>query len=103
MAKVKIEWSVDARLDLFDILEFYLERNGSPTYSIKLNRSINKNIQHLSQNPFLGIQTDYESVRTLISGEYQIIYEIIEDIILIVMVWDLRRNPEEKNLERRVR
>jgi plasmid stabilization system protein ParE len=103
MAKFKIEWSVDARLDLFDILEFFLKRNGSSAYSIRLNKSINKNIQHLSKNPFLGIQTDYESVRTLISGEFQIIYEIIEDTILIIMVWDLRRNPEEKNLGRRVR
>jgi len=88
---------------LFDILEFFLKRNGSSSYSIKLNKSINKNIQHLSKNPFLGVQTDYESVRALILGEFQIIYEIIEDTILIVMVWDLRRNPEEKLLGRRVR
>ena len=27
MAKYKIEWSIEARLDLIDILEYYIERN----------------------------------------------------------------------------
>ena len=37
MAKYKIEWSIEARLDLIDILEYYLERNKSVVYSNKLN------------------------------------------------------------------
>jgi hypothetical protein len=37
MAKRKIEWSVDAKLDLYNILNFYIERNGSAIYSKKLN------------------------------------------------------------------
>jgi plasmid stabilization system protein ParE len=36
MAKYKIEWSIEARLDLIDILEYYIERNKSATYSKKL-------------------------------------------------------------------
>jgi len=103
MAKFKIEWSSEARSDLYNILEFYLERNGTPTYSRKLRSTISKHIKHLSQNPNLGFKTNCESVRTLISGEFQIIYEIIDQTILIVMIWDLRRNPKERNLAKRVR
>lgn len=33
MAKYKIVWSVEARLDLIDILEFYIIRNKSAFYS----------------------------------------------------------------------
>ncbi len=31
MAKFKIEWSIEARLDLLDILEFYINQNGTTT------------------------------------------------------------------------
>jgi len=29
MVKFKIEWSIEARLDLLDILDFYVSRNKS--------------------------------------------------------------------------
>jgi plasmid stabilization system protein ParE len=44
MAKFKIEWSVEARSDLIDILDFYIKRNKSNVYSIKLNAEINGSI-----------------------------------------------------------
>ncbi|MBN2778210.1 MAG: hypothetical protein JXR36_11235 [Bacteroidales bacterium] len=49
MAKYKIEWSTDAKSDLFDILDFYIQRNKSATYSKKLNveiqcRLVKKNV-----------------------------------------------------------
>ena len=103
MAKFKIEWSVDARLDLLDILEFYFKQNGTATYSIKLNSEINKSIRLLSKNPTLGILTNYDSVRTFIKGDYQIIYEIFDQLILIVMIWDCRRDPNDKVIGNRIK
>ena len=103
MVKFKIDWSIEARLDLLDILEFYIKQNDTATYSIKLNSEINKSIKLLSKNPFFGIQTDYDSVRALISGNYQIIYEIFDKLIIIIMVWDCRRDPEDKVIDRRIK
>jgi len=103
VAKFKIEWSVDARLDLMDILEFYFKQNGTVTYSIKLNSEINKSIRLLSKNPSLGILTNYDSVRTFIKGDYQIIYEIFDQLILIVMIWDSWRNPKDKVVGNRIK
>ena len=103
MAKYKIEWSTDAKSDLVDILEFYVERNESKAYSKKLNNDINKNIKLLSNNPFLGTKTDYDFVRALITGDYQIIYEIFDQLILIVMIWDCRRAPNDKKVGRRIK
>jgi toxin YoeB len=96
MVRIKVEWSLEARLDLIDILEFYIKRNGNSIYSRKLNVLINKTIRLLVKNPFLGKQTDDPSIRAMITGDYQIIYELAEKSILIVMIWDCRRDPEEK-------
>lgn len=103
MVKFKIEWSVDARLDLIDILEFYIKQNGTATYSIKLNSEINKTVKLLSKNPALGINTNYESVKTFVNGNFQIIYEVFDQLILIIMIWDCRRNPEEKKIGIRIK
>jgi len=103
MAKFKIEWSPEAKGDLMDVLEFYINRNGSATYSKKLHAKIGKSVKHIAKNPKLGIQTNYHSVRSLITDEYQIIYEIFDQVILIVMLWDCRRNPEDKIIETRIK
>ena len=74
MAKFKVEWSVEARLDLLDILEFYLKRNGTSLYSRKLNKLINEGIRLISKNPLIGVQSDISDARALITGDYQINY-----------------------------
>jgi plasmid stabilization system protein ParE len=51
MARYKIEWSIEARLDLLDILGFYIERNKSAAYSNKLNTKIVRSIKLIGQNP----------------------------------------------------
>lgn len=102
MAGRKIEWSSDAKDDLLDILNFYIERNKSNTYSIKLNNKINKSLQQIAKNPVLGIKTEFDSVRALIVSDYQIIYEIFEQLILVIMIWDCRRNPDDKKIGKRI-
>jgi plasmid stabilization system protein ParE len=101
MARFKIEWSLEARKDLIDILEFYITRNSSADYSTKLNSKINKSIRLLSQNPFLGVKTDDSDIRALITSDYQIIYEIFDKLLLILMIWDCRRDPEDKVIDLR--
>jgi len=101
MVRFKVEWSLEARLDFIDILEFYIKRNGNSIYSRKLYVVINKIIKLLASNPYLGKKTDDPSIRVLVTGDYQIIYEITEKMILIVMIWDCRRDPEDKIISSR--
>ncbi len=103
MVQRKIIWSVEARLDLFDILDFYIKRNGSAVYSKKLNLRFQKSVQLISKNPFIGSQTDFDLVLTLINDEYQIVYEILDQFILIILIWDCRRNPEDKRIGTRLK
>jgi len=103
MAKLKIEWSIEARLDLLDILDFYIIRNKSTAYSKKLNSKINNNVKLIAKQPFIGTQTGIDTVRALITGDYQIIYEILDNTILISMIWDCRRDPEDKIIDSRIK
>jgi len=98
MAKLKIEWSIEARLDLIDILDFYIHRNGTSLFSKKLYTQIKQGISLIAKNPLIGVQTEFPDARALITGDYQIIYEIKGTVILIVMIWDSRRNPEDKRI-----
>lgn len=78
MAKFEIEWSLEAKEDLIDILEFYFERNQSNSYSFKLHNEIQESIELLRMYPLLGLRTDYDNVRYLIKRNYQILYEIFK-------------------------
>ncbi|MDB4582446.1 type II toxin-antitoxin system RelE/ParE family toxin [Draconibacterium sp.] len=103
MAKRKIEWSKGAKNDLFTILNFYIERNGATTYSIKLNNRFDKSLQLIAKYPNIGTETDYDSVRALITGDFQIIYEVFDQLILVIMLWDCRRNPDDKKIGERMK
>lgn len=103
MAKYKIEWSTDAKSDLFEILDFYIQRNKSATYSKKLNTEISKSINLISRNPLIGTKTNYNTVRALITGDYQVIYEIFDQLLLIIMIWDCRQDPDDKRIGKRIK
>jgi toxin YoeB len=94
MAKRKIVWSSKAKFDLFQILEYFYIRNGSKTYSIKLNSKIRTAVRLLSNHPFLGLQSDVESVRVLVEGDYAIFYQVDKETIRITTIWDCRQNPD---------
>ena len=94
MAKRKIVWSAIAKIDLLQILEYFYIRNGSKTYSVKLNSKIRRAIRLLSNHPFLGLQSDVENVRALVEGDYAIFYQVDKETIRITTIWDCRQNPD---------
>lgn len=95
MAHRKIIWSYRAKIKRYEILEFYIKRNGSNTYSIKLNKKINSNLKLLETQPSLGIKTDIEGVRGLIIKDLTIYYEIFDEKIIVHTIWDCKQNPND--------
>jgi len=95
MAQRKIIWSHRAKIKLQEILNFYIDRNTSATYSKKLYKKINKEIKLLANHPNLGFKTDDESIRGLIIDNYILFYEVNSDKIIIHTVWDCHKNPED--------
>ncbi len=100
MAKRKITWSNRAKIKLFQILEFYIERNKSKTYSKKLYSKFNKELSILKEQPEIGIKTDLDSVRGLIVDEFILFYEIYSDKIIVHSVWDCRQNPDDLTINK---
>ena len=96
MAKVKIIWSKLAQEDLKEILTYWIERNGTKTYSRELFQQIKIKVNLIAKNNFIGRPTDEENTRVLVSGNYLIFYEVTEKWIEIQQIWDSRRNPEER-------
>jgi plasmid stabilization system protein ParE len=96
MAKRKIVWSNRAKKRLYEILDFYIIRNKSRTYSNKLQRLINKEVRLLIKQPDLGLKTTEDTTRGLIIGDYIVYYEVSEDKIIIHTIWDSRQNPDNK-------
>ena len=95
MARRKIIWSHKAKIKLTEILDFYIDRNKSKTYSIKLHKQIQKNVRLLIKQPNLGIKTNDENIRALIIGEYIVFYEVAKDFVIVHTLWDCRQNPKD--------
>jgi toxin YoeB len=96
MAKRKIVWSNRAKIRLFAILDFYIVRNNSKTYSIKLQKLISKEVNLLLKQSDLGLKTSEDTIRGLIIENYIVYYEITDDKIIIHTIWDSRQNPDSK-------
>ena len=96
MAKRKIVWSNRAKIRLFAILDFYIVRNNSKTYSIKLQKLISKEVNLLLKQSDLGLKTSEDTIRGLIIENYIVYYEITDDKIIIHTIWDSRQNPDNK-------
>ena len=75
MAK-RIIWTDRADKAFTKILEFYVERNGSKTYSRKLNKEVQILLSVISKQPHIWIKTEKEGFRVFIRGNYKIFYEV---------------------------
>jgi plasmid stabilization system protein ParE len=62
----KIKWSIRARQERLEILEYWANRNKSKVYSAKLSREFLDNIDLLPKAPYIGKSIQIENVRFLI-------------------------------------
>jgi len=97
MAK-EVRWSLRADQERIDILDYWVNRNKSPTYSIKLANQFNEKIAKLAIHPDLGIATNQPYIKIKIVENYSVYYKIASDHIEIITIWDNRRNPKKLKL-----
>jgi len=84
MAVRKVIWSRTAYLQRKSILFFWVERNKSNTYSLKLLKQTKLATQQLAKLPFIGKNTDIENIRVYVMGNYKIYYSFTETEIQVV-------------------
>ena len=93
MAKRKVIWSLRAHQDRLEILEYWIKRNKSKTYSEKLYSLINSSVELIAEHPEIGRTTDEPGVRLKIVRDYYLVYEDDGEYLNILAIWDTRQNP----------
>ena len=97
MAK-RLIWTSRADSIFSSILEYYISKTGSKTYSRKLNQEIAGITRLIQKQPYIGHPSEYESIRYLIHNNYKIFYEVTEYETVIHLVWDSRQSPDNLSL-----
>lgn len=95
MADKEVIWSNRANAELTEILQFYIQRNKSNTYSLKLLEEIDSMIEKIVRHNFIGRLTKDGNARVVILKAYLIFYDIRSTEIHILSIWDSRQNPEK--------
>ena len=90
----KIVWTEKANIERLRILQFWIDNNKSKVFSLKLNKLFISAIRDLSKKPTIGRKTEFENVRVKIVREYLILYEILRQDLVILSVWDGRRDKK---------
>lgn len=91
---LKVIWSENAKNELFDIVQFWNNKNQSTAYTDKLIFHIEIGINLIKNNPNLGVKSNFENVRMrLILKNYYLIYEFKDSKVVILQFWDVRLNP----------
>ena len=91
----RVIWAELAIDDKFHILHYWDKRNKSKKYSIKLNGLLKNAANVVGNYPFMGKKTEVPNIRIKIVKDYFLVYEIVKDKILILRIWDTRRNPNK--------
>ena len=95
MAERKIIWTKTADIQLVGVLQFWLERNKSNTYSKKLLRLVTDRTKEIAKTPFMYKSTDFKDVRVASLGNFSIYYKNTEKAIIITAFWDNRQDPRK--------
>ena len=98
MAK-QIVWTHTAQIERKEILEYWIKRNKTKTFSIKLNKLFISALKDVSKNPFIGRKTDVQNVRAKIVRDYLLFYEVTTEFIYVLSVWDTRRDSSSRLLK----
>ncbi len=91
----QIIWSEKAAFERKEILAYWIARNKSNSYSLKLNILFSKTVQLIAEFPHLGMETDEPNVMVRVVKVYLVFYEVIDKKLFILTIWDGRRNPQK--------
>jgi plasmid stabilization system protein ParE len=93
MAPKKIIWTETAARQRSSILEYWLQRNKSNTYPLKLLRLSNEKANQIAANPLLYKAADFPETRVATMGHFSLFYKITDTEIIITAFWDNRQDP----------
>lgn len=95
MAKRNVVWTKTADLQFVGVLEYWVKRNKSNSYSKKLVRLVSERTRQIARNPFSYKSTDFKDIRVASMGNFSIYYKITDEQIIITAFWDNRQDPKK--------
>lgn len=81
MDQKEVIWSIKAKEEFYTILDFYINRNGSPAYSLKLLSDSENITELLKNNYYLGRLTENRITRVIVKDAYLIFMKRILIVI----------------------
>ncbi len=98
MAKRNVIWTKTADIQFVGILEYWVNRNKSNTYSKKLVKLVAQRTKQIAEKPLIYKATDYKDIRVASLGNFSIYYKTSQKSIIITAFWD-NRQDQKKLLE----
>lgn len=87
-------WQPRAKAELFEILEFYQNRNGSSKYGERVFEQMVHRLSFIGENWQFGERVNKENVRRTIVEHFALYYLITPESVDILSVRDARRKPK---------
>lgn len=95
MAKRNVIWTKTADLQFIGVLEYWVKRNKSNTYSTKLVKLVSERTKQIAIDPLIYKKSDFKDVRVASLGHFSIYYRVYEREIVIISFWDNRQDPRK--------
>ncbi|MEH6657684.1 type II toxin-antitoxin system RelE/ParE family toxin [Leeuwenhoekiella marinoflava] len=95
MAKRNVIWTRTADIQLVGILEYWVKRNKSNTYSKKLVKLVSERTKQIADEPLIYKATDFKDIRIASMGNFSIYYKVADKEITITAFWDNRQSPKK--------
>ena len=97
----QIIWSENALQDRLQILNYWFKKTGNKKYSNYLDTSFRDIVSIIGHFPRIGRVYKNSDYRFMIKDNYMLFYELSENIVSILAIFDTRRNPAkiEKKLK----
>ena len=91
-----VKWYIEAAGDLDKIYNYYVTRN--PRAAAMLYNKILDSFEILKTQPYVAAIEQIligcpEGYRSLVVGNYKVVYFIKNNLVLIVQIFDCRQNP----------
>ncbi|AZI39892.1 type II toxin-antitoxin system RelE/ParE family toxin [Epilithonimonas vandammei] len=95
----KIVWTLKAKKELVEILQYWIDRNKSNAFSLKLNSLIEAQLYLILEQPKIGRKTDIPNVYIKIIHKYLLYYEFVNGILYILTIRHGSQNSENVELK----
>ena len=94
MAKRNVIWTRTADVQFVGILEYWVKRNKSNSYSKKLIKLVSARTKQIAEKPYIYKLTNFKDIRVASLGIFCIYYKVTDENIIITAFWDNRQNPK---------